>query len=47
MVKEVEDVLVEMEKNNIWIDEYFVFVIMEMYVDEGMIGKVKVLFERF
>ncbi|CAN7054354.1 hypothetical protein IGI04_028780 [Brassica rapa subsp. trilocularis] len=47
MVKEVEDVLAEMERNNIRIDEHSVPVIMEMYVDEGMIGKAKALFERF
>ncbi|XP_009106029.1 pentatricopeptide repeat-containing protein At1g73710 [Brassica rapa] len=47
MVKEVEDVLAEMERNNIRIDEHSVPVIMEMYVNEGMIGKAKALFERF
>lgn len=46
MVKEVEDVLEEMDRNSIRIDEHSVPVVMRMYVDEGMIGHAKALFER-
>ncbi|CAH8359357.1 unnamed protein product [Eruca vesicaria subsp. sativa] len=47
MVAEVEDVLAEMDRNSIRIDEHSVPVIMQMYVYEGMIGHAKALFDRF
>ncbi|KAG2321862.1 hypothetical protein Bca52824_015075 [Brassica carinata] len=47
MIAEVEDVLGEMDRSSIRIDEHSVPVIMQMYVDEGMIGHAKALFERF
>ncbi|KFK41798.1 hypothetical protein AALP_AA2G173500 [Arabis alpina] len=47
MVGEVEAVLAEMDRNSIRIDEHSVPVIMQMYVNEGLIGQAKALFERF
>ncbi|KAJ0255728.1 Pentatricopeptide repeat-containing protein [Hirschfeldia incana] len=47
MVAEVEGVLAEMDGSSIRIDEHSVPVVMKMYVDEGMIGHAKALFERF
>ncbi|CAN8239680.1 unnamed protein product [Cochlearia groenlandica] len=47
MIREVEAVIAEMDRNSIRIDEHSVPVIMEMYVNEGLIGQAKTLFDRF
>ncbi|CAD5317120.1 unnamed protein product [Arabidopsis thaliana] len=47
MVAEVEAVIAEMDRNSIRIDEHSVPVIMQMYVNEGLVVQAKALFERF
>uniref|UniRef100_A0A1J3GIY7 Pentatricopeptide repeat-containing protein n=1 Tax=Noccaea caerulescens TaxID=107243 RepID=A0A1J3GIY7_NOCCA len=47
MIGEVEAVLAEMDRNGVRIDEHSVPVVMQMYVDEGLIRQAKALYERF
>lgn len=47
MVAEAEAVMAEMDRNSIRIDEHSVPVIMQMYLNEGLVGQAKALFERF
>ncbi|CAH2067121.1 unnamed protein product [Thlaspi arvense] len=47
MIGDVEAVLAEMDRSSIRIDEHSVPVVMQMYVNEGLIAQAKSLFERF
>ncbi|KAJ8543457.1 hypothetical protein K7X08_005980 [Anisodus acutangulus] len=46
MLKEVEDVISEIESLGMYIDEHSLPVIMRMYINEGLIDRAKMLFEK-
>ncbi|KAI3698254.1 hypothetical protein L2E82_41642 [Cichorium intybus] len=46
MVHEVETVIKEIEKSGLYIDNQSVPILIKMYVDEGLIDRAKILFEK-